>query len=383
MPQPFSFQIESRDPGTAARCATLQTPRGPIRTPVFMPVGTQATVKTLTPRDVRDTDTQILLCNAYHLAMRPGEQLIKDLGGLHRFMAWDGPILTDSGGYQIFSLEGLARVREEGVLFQSHFDGAWIDLSPERATRIQNDLGADIIMALDECVGFPCEREVARQAMQRSVRWAARCKAAHARPDQALFGIVQGATYPDLRLECCRGLVEIGFPGYAVGGVSVGEGPALLREVLGYTLPALPDERPRYVMGVGLPEDILECIALGVDMFDCVLPTRNGRSGWAFTRAGRVKIRNLQYRDDPRPVDERCRCYACRNFSRAYIRHLFNVDEILGLKLLTIHNIFFYNQLVREAREAIQAGRYPAFKDEVLAGGVAGAVVNENAAKQA
>jgi queuine tRNA-ribosyltransferase len=288
------------------------------------------------------------------------------MGGLHRFMAWDGPILTDSGGYQIFSLEGLSRISDEGVRFQSHFDGAWIDMTPERATQIQNDLGADIIMALDECVGFPCEREAARVAMERSVRWAARCRTTHARDDQALFGIVQGATYRDLREKCCTELAGIGFPGYAIGGLSVGEGPDLMKEVLEYTVPCLPDGMPRYLMGVGLPEDILECIGLGIDMFDCVLPTRNGRSGWAFTWTGRVKIRNLQYRDDAQPVDGRCECYACRHFSRAYIRHLFNADEILGLRLLSIHNVHFYNELMRRAREAIRQGRFPSFKAEAL-----------------
>lgn len=366
MADEFSFQVEVRDAGTNARVGVLRTPHGAVETPLFMPVGTQATVKTLTPRDLREAGTQMVLCNAYHLALRPGEDLIKGMGGLHRFMAWDGPILTDSGGYQIFSLEGLTSVREEGVRFQSHFDGAWIDMTPERAIQIQNDLGADIIMVLDECVGFPCEHETARAAMERSVRWAARCKAAHSRTDQVLFAIVQGATYRDLRETCAQQLVSIGFPGYAIGGLSVGEGPDLMKEVLTYTIPYLPETHPRYLMGVGLPEDLLECIALGVDMFDCVLPTRNGRSGVAFTWTGRLKIRNHQYRNDPRPVEEGCRCYACRNFSRAYIRHLFNVDEILGLKLLTIHNVFFYNELMSKARRAIRAGRFASFKNEAL-----------------
>jgi queuine tRNA-ribosyltransferase len=367
MTQAVSFEVTGRDEETRARCGLLRTPHGRVETPVFMPVGTQATVKTLTPRDLREAGTQMLLGNAYHLALRPGEPLVKQLGGLHRFMAWDGPILTDSGGYQIFSLEGLTRVGEEGVRFQSHFDGAWIDMTPERAVQVQNDLGADVIMALDEVVGFPCERDAARVAMERTVRWAARCKAAHRREDQALFAIVQGATFRDLREACCRELAGIAFPGYAIGGLSVGEGPDLMKEALEYTVPCLPSETPRYLMGVGLPEDILDCIALGMDMFDCVLPTRNGRSGWAFTRTGRLKIRNQQYREDPRPLDDRCECYACRNFSRSYIRHLFNVDEILGLKLLSMHNVFFYNDLVREARDAIREGRFGEFKAQALA----------------
>jgi queuine tRNA-ribosyltransferase len=366
MLEKFSFEVTSRDAGTQARCGLLRTSHGEARTPVFMPVGTQATVKTLTPRDVREAGAQMLLANAYHLTMRPGESLVKQMGGLHRFMAWDGPILTDSGGYQIFSLEGLTKIREEGVRFQSHFDGSWIDMTPERAVQVQNDLGADVIMQLDECVGFPCEHEQARIAMERSVRWAARCKAAHARADQALFGIVQGATYRDLREASCRELVAGDFPGYAIGGLSVGEGHDLMKEVLAYTAPCLPEDRPRYLMGVGMPEDLLECIALGVDMFDCVLPTRNGRTGWAFTWTGKVKIRNQEHRDDARPVDEQCGCYACRNFSRAYIRHLFNVDEILGPKLLTIHNLFFYNELMRRAHEAIRAGQFAAFKERAL-----------------
>jgi len=362
----FEFRLTATD--GRARAGELATPHGVVETPVFMPVGTQATVKTLTPRDVREAGTQMLLANAYHLALRPGEQLVKQMGGLHRFMAWDGPILTDSGGYQIFSLEGLTKVREEGVRFQSHFDGSWIDMTPERAVQIQNDLGADVIMPLDECVGFPCEHEAARIAMERSVRWAARCKAAHAREDQALFAIVQGATYRDLREACCREMVEIGFPGYAIGGLSVGEGHDLMKEALAYTAPCLPEDRPRYLMGVGMPEDLLECIGLGVDMFDCVLPTRNGRTGWAFTWTGKVKIRNQEHREAARPVDERCGCYTCRNFSRAYIRHLFAVDEILGPKLLTIHNVFFYNELMQKSREAIRGGRFGAFKTEALRG---------------
>jgi len=356
------FRVTAEDSRTEARCGQIVTPHGTVETPVFMPVGTRGAVKAITCRDLKDAGAQMVLCNAYHLSRRPGEDVVERMGGLHRFIGWDGPILTDSGGFQVFSLTDLVRVTDEGVDFRCPYDGTSVFLTPEEATRIQNKLGADIIMAFDECTPYPCEKEQARQAVARTVEWARRCKAAHSREDQALFGIVQGSTYEDLRVECAGALAEMDFPGYGIGGLSVGEGTELMLESLRWTLPHLPRDKPRHLMGVGMPDEILAAVALGVDMFDCVIPTRNGRNGCALTRNGKVKIRNAAYRDDERPLAEDCCCYTCRNFSRAYLRHLFSVDEINGLILLSLHNVYFYNELMAAAREAIRNGTFDEFR---------------------
>lgn len=352
----MKFRVTATEGGSWARRGAVETAHGVFETPAFMPVGTQASVKALTPRDLREAGTQILLCNAYHLGLRPGGRQVRERGGLHRFMAWDGPILTDSGGYQVFSLVGLTKVGEEGVEFRSHVDGQPLFLTPERATELQEELGADIIMAFDECAPYPCERGYAKAAMDRTLRWAERCQAAHRRENQALFGIVQGSVYADLRRECCDRMAEIGFDGYGIGGLSVGEGPALMAEMLECVTPRLPGDRPRYLMGVGTPVDILESVLRGVDMFDCVLPTRNARNGCAFTSVGKVRIRNRKHQEDDSPLDPQCGCYTCRTFSRSYLRHLCCVEEITGLSLLSLHNVCYYNTLMERIRAAVSAG---------------------------
>jgi len=363
----MQFRVMARDVASAARCGELMTPHGAVETPAFMPVGTQATVKTLTPRQLRDAGVGILLCNAYHLMLRPGAERIAALGGLHAFMGWPGPILTDSGGFQVFSLADLRRVEAAGVRFRSHVDGAEWFLTPERCMEVQRMLGGDIVMTLDECVAYPAEKHRAAEAMERSLAWAARCRGAPLDEGQALFGIVQGGTFRDLRLECADRLQGIGFDGYAVGGLSVGEGPTLMREVLAYTAPALPEERPRYLMGVGLPEDLVDAVALGVDLFDCVIPTRNGRNGLAFTSVGRVKIRHLEHADSPKPLDAACSCYTCRHFSRGYLRHLFQAGEVLGLTLLSLHNVHYFQRLMAAIRRAVREGRFSDLRDAVKA----------------
>ena len=332
-----------------------------------MVVGTRATVKTLSPDELRAAGVQIVLSNAYHLSIRPGAKLVRDLGGLHRFMAWDGPILTDSGGYQVFSLADAAEVSDEGVRFRSPVDGDELFVGPREAIEIQNDLGADIIMAFDECAPYPCEYDYARAAMDRTLRWAEQCLEAHGRSGQALFGIVQGSVYRDLREACVERLAEMAFDGFAVGGLSVGEGHDLMSEVLDYTAPLLPSGRPRYLMGVGTPEDILEAVGQGIDMFDCVLPTRNGRNGVAFTSEGLVRIKNSRYREDSRPLDEACDCAACRQFSRAYVRHLVMSKEILGLRMMSLHNVHYFQRLMRDARSAVETGRFGDYRRDVLA----------------
>ena len=360
------FEIVAQD--GAARRGRLTTPHGQVETPVFMPVGTNATVKMVPPELLVQTGTAMVLANAYHLSLRPGEQVVARLGGLHRFMNWSGPILTDSGGYQVFSLAKLRRVTEEGVEFQSHVDGATMTVTPERAMAIEEALGADVIMAFDECVAYPAELATARAAMERTVMWAARCKAARCRTaDQALFGIVQGSVFQPLRLECIERLVQIGFEGYAIGGLSVGEGTALMNEVLAYTAAALPADKPRYLMGVGPPEDILAAVAVGVDMFDCVMPTRNARSACAFTRRGKVRLRNAKHREDAQPIDPACGCLTCRSYSRAYLRHLFIAGEALAGTLTSLHNIWFYQDLMRGIRQAIEQGRLREFAAGFLA----------------
>ena len=362
---PFSFQLLHTDGATAARRGTFATPHGEIQTPAFMPVGTKATVKGLTIDAVRATGAEMLLANTYHLLLRPGERIVEELGGLHGFMQWDGPILTDSGGFQIFSLAQMGKVSEEEAIFRSHLDGSLVRLSPERATQVQESLGADVAMVLDHVVALPNSREVLADAMQRSVRWAARCRQAHRRADQAQFAIVQGGLEVDLRLECTEKLVAMDFPGYAVGGLSVGETPEEMVRILDQTVGALPADRPRYLMGVGRPQDLLEAVRRGIDLFDCVLPTRNGRNALAFTRQGNLRLRNLKYERDPRPLEEGCPCPACRH-SRGYLRHLFLAGEMLGPILLSAHNLTYYQRLLAGARQAIVEDRYEAYCTEEL-----------------
>lgn len=360
------FKIIHKDSRSKARVGSLTTAHGEIQTPCFMPVGTQGTVKAISPQELEDCDTQIILSNAYHLFLRPGMEVIRKAGGLHNFMSWPKPILTDSGGYQIFSLALLRKITDRGVEFQSHIDGMKHFLTPEDVVSIQNLLGSDIIMPLDECVHYPCSYDHAKMAMRRTLDWARRSKIAMTENQQLLFGIVQGATYEDLRRECAEELVKMDYDGYAVGGVSVGEPKNLIYNIVDLTVPLLPQEKPRYLMGVGLPEDIIEAIGQGIDMFDCVVPTRYGRNGSAFTSAGKLIVRNSPYAQDLRPLDEKCSCYACKNFSRAYLRHLFNTEEILGLRLVSLHNIHFFIELVRRAQEAISEDRFGEFKTEFL-----------------
>jgi len=360
---PFHFTTHHED--NAARRGTFTTPRGPVETPAFMPVGTLGTVKGLTIDQVRATGAQMILGNTYHLTLRPGEETVAALGGLHNFSGWEGPILTDSGGFQIFSLASLMKITEEKATFSSHIDGSKLELTPEHCIKIQETLGTDVAMQLDHVVALPNKDDVLRDAMERSVRWAARCKAAKQREDMALFAIVQGGLDETLRRESAQRLVEVGFDGYAIGGLSVGEPPEQMYETLDFTVPELPKEKPRYLMGVGRPEDLLEGIARGVDLFDCVMPTRNGRNATAFTRQGKLKLRNAAHARDTRPLDEECACLACKH-SRGYIRHLFQSGEMLGPILLTLHNLTYYQDLVRGAREAIETGNYDAFLKKTL-----------------
>jgi len=361
----FHFSHKTSDGN--ARLGQLETAHGAIQTPAFMPVGTAATVKAMTPDAVARTGAEIVLANTYHLMLRPGPERIAALGGLHEFMNWPGPILTDSGGYQVWSLAKLRKITEEGVTFQSHIDGSAHELTPERAIEIQELLDSDITMVLDECTDYPAMEKEAEKSMQLSLRWAERCKTAfHARPGYGLFGIVQGGIYPKLRSTCALGLVEIGFDGYAIGGLSVGEPRDEMFAMLDATTGHLPVDRPRYLMGVGRPEDILGSVARGVDMFDCVLPTRSGRTGKAFTRRGEVNIRNARHADDPRPLDDNCACPACANYSRAYLHHLVKSEEILGCTLMTWHNLHFYQDLMSGIREAIAEGQFESFTSNFL-----------------
>ncbi len=346
-----------------ARCGRLHTPHGVARTPAFMAIGTRGAVKGLTPAQLREAGCEILLANTYHLMLRPGAEVVERLGGLHRLMAWDGPILTDSGGYQVFSLAELRRINDDGVEFRSHIDGALVRLDPERSIRIQNRLGADILMAFDECPPLPAERPVLERAVERTLRWARRCRDAHQREDQALFGIVQGGLDPELRRRCLDGLVEIGFDGYAIGGLSVGEPPPEMWRLLAQFAPLLPAGSPRYLMGVGTPRDLVEAIDAGVDLFDCVLPTRNGRKGYAYTSRGIVRLRNAQHRTADEPLDAACDCYACRTFSRGALRHLITSGEVLGATLVSLHNLHFYQRLMDAIREAIARGDWPRWRD--------------------
>ncbi|MCC6306655.1 MAG: tRNA guanosine(34) transglycosylase Tgt [Rhodobacteraceae bacterium] len=362
MAEGLHFAVTATD--GAARSGVITTPRGKIRTPAFMPVGTAATVKAMLPESVALTGADIVLANTYHLMLRPGAGRVEGLGGLHRFMHWERPILTDSGGFQVMSLAGLRRMGEEGVRFRSHLDGAEHFLGPEESMAIQRRLGADIVMAFDECTPFPADAGTAAASMRRSMRWALRSKAAFgAAPGQALFGIQQGSVYPDLRAESAARLVEIGFDGYAVGGLAVGEGQAAMFAVLDRVPALLPADRPRYLMGVGKPDDIVGAVRRGIDMLDCVLPTRSGRTGQAFTRRGTVNLRNARHADDPRPLDDACSCPACRHYSRAYLHHVQRAGEIVAAMLITWHNLHYYQELMAGLRAAIAAGALAAFAD--------------------
>jgi len=345
----------------AARRGRLHTSHGTVETPVFMAVGTQATVKGLTPRQLEEIGVPILLGNTYHLALRPGAELIAELGGLHRFMSWQRPILTDSGGYQVYSLAASRRIDDRSAVFRSHIDGALFELSPERAVQIQEHLGSDIAMCLDECPPADADAALMREAVRRTILWAERCRAAHSRSDQALFAIVQGGTDLSLRSECSRALAALDFPGYALGGFSVGETTEQMVSTLEPAAALLPADKPRYLMGVGRPEDILAAVARGIDMFDCVLPTRNGRNACAFTAHGPLRLRNACHKRDPAPLESDCQCYACRHFSRAYVHHLFVAGEMLGPTLLSLHNLAFYNRLMADARQAIEEGGFAEF----------------------
>ena len=367
MSRPGTFEILAVDPITHARRGRLSTAHGTIETPVFMPVGTQASVKAMSPEELKAIHCEILLSNTYHLNDRPGIDLIKEMGGLHRFMGWDRAILTDSGGYQVFSMSRMNKIINEGVEFQSHVDGQRLFLGPTEAMKIQRRLGSDIAMVFDECPPYPCKSEYACQAVDRTLAWAARCAQQPRAEGQLVFGIVQGGLFDELRLRCARELVEIGFDGYAIGGVSVGESDHLIQRGLEITAHYLPVERPRYAMGVGVLSQMIEGVANGVDMFDCVLPTRLARNGTAFTAKGRYPVKAGRFRMDSRPIEEGCSCYACRHFSRAYVRHLLNVGEILGLRLVTMHNLYRYAEIMNEVREAITAGDFANYRAAFVA----------------
>ena len=357
-----TYELIRQCPETGARAGRLHTPHGSFDTPMFMPVGTQGTVKTLSPEELHTMGAGIILGNTYHLFLRPGHEIVKKAGGLHRFMNWDGAILTDSGGFQVFSLGALRKISEEGVAFRSHHDGSKQFLSPEKSMEIQMALGSDIAMAFDECTPYPADYEYACRSMRLTTRWAKRCQAVHNREDQALFGIVQGGMYADLRQESAEQLVAMDFPGYAIGGLSVGEPKPLMYEVLEQTVPFLPQNKARYLMGVGTPDCLVEGVARGIDMFDCVFPTRVARNGTAITSQGRVVIRNAAYIEDFMPLDPECDCYTCRNYSRAYLRHLIRCDEIFGLRLMSLHNLHYLIKLMHQIRTAIIDGNYPEFR---------------------
>jgi queuine tRNA-ribosyltransferase len=360
------FALEATDRSSAARAGRLDTPHGVVETPVFMPVGTHAAVRAMTPEQVKATGARILLANTYHLLLRPGPELVKKAGGLHAFMAWDGPILTDSGGFQVFSLKH-KEISAEGVRFKNEIDGSQLMLTPERSIEIQHSLGADVIMAFDECTPYPATPELARRGVENSLRWLERCVRAHAGSDQALFPIVQGSVYLELRELCAREIVKHDAPGYAIGGVSVGEGIEELKRIVGFTAPFLPADKPRYLMGVGLPEDLVESVERGMDMFDCVIPTRYARSATLFTRRGRIRMNHRRYRRDLYPIDTSCDCYACATFTRAYLNHLYAANEILAAILGAIHNVRFYQRLMADMRAAIVGSRFLDWKREFYA----------------
>lgn len=355
----MSFNIHAQQ--GAARRGVLSFPRGNVQTPAFMPVGTYGTVKGMLPRDIEAIGADIILGNTFHLMLRPGTTVVKEHGDLHDFIGWNKPILTDSGGFQVWSLGDLRKITEEGVSFRSPIDGDLVFLGPEKAIEVQRELGSDIVMIFDECTPYPATEEQARASMELSLRWAARCKTAHGDNPSALFGIVQGGMYPALRRESLHGLMNIGFDGYAIGGLSVGEPKEDMLNVLEHLVPDMPNDKPRYLMGVGTPSDLVQAVQRGIDMFDCVMPTRNARNGYLFTSTGKLKLRNAQYRHDTKPLDETCDCYTCQHFSRAYLHHLDKCGEMLGAQLNTIHNLRFYQNLMRQLREAIEAGRLDAF----------------------
>jgi queuine tRNA-ribosyltransferase len=362
-PSPLTFELLAADPPARARLGRVTTRHGAFDTPAFMAVGTQGTVKGVLPDHVAATGSQIILANTYHLMLRPGERVVAGLGDLHAFMSWPGPILTDSGGFQVFSLADINRIADDGVTFRSHIDGSVVELTPARSIQVQNDLGADIIMAFDECPDPAKPREYQQAAVDRTLRWAEQCLQAHARTgDQSLFGIVQGGTDLELRAYCADRLVAMNFPGYAIGGLAVGEGFDAMRGVLAHTTPLLPLDKPRYLMGVGFPRDIVEAVSHGVDMFDCVLPTRNGRNAYAFTAQGPLRLRNSRFVDDRGPIEDGCDCYACRHFSRGAIRHFFSAAEMLGPVLCSVHNMRFYQRLMADVRSAIGQGRFEEFR---------------------
>ena len=362
------FELLTTDPASKARRGRLKTAHGAIGTPSFMPVGTQGTVKGVSPRELNEIEAQIILGNTYHLFVRPGMEVMRHFDGLHRFMNWDGPILTDSGGYQIFSLAKLRKITEEGVHFQNHLDGTPTFISPEIAMEIQATLGSDIAMVLDECLPYPCEHDHAARSLELTARWAARCKAKSEIERQLVFGIVQGGTFEDLRRASAEATVQIGFDGYAIGGVSVGEPEPEMMQAVEWSEPFLPNDKPRYAMGLGTPPQLLELVARGVDMFDCVLPTRLARNGTAFTAAGTLNLKNAEFALQNGPIEEGCECPACREFSRGYIRHLIKAEEILGLRLITLHNLHFYLDLMKRARSEIAAGRFGAFRRAFVSG---------------
>lgn len=362
----LEFTLLGQDEGTDGRAGLISTRHGDVHTPAFMPVGTQGTVKSLSSEDLRHLGVEIILGNTYHLYLRPGHDTIEQLGGLHRFMDWDRPILTDSGGFQIFSLGELVKVGEEGITFHSHIDGSRQFLSPEKVIEIQEALGADIIMCLDECLPYPATWEETLRSLELTSRWARACREAKGGGDQSLFAIVQGGMYPDLRERSAAALIELDFDGYAIGGLSVGEDKEIMRSIMEKTAPVLPLAKPRYLMGVGTPEDIVSAVRSGIDLFDCVLPTRNARNGLLFTRSGKIPIKNAKYAKDPRPVDENCECHTCRHYSRAYLRHLFMAREILSYRLNTIHNIHYYMELMALIRQAIMDRRFSRFAAEVV-----------------
>ena len=360
-----TYELLHKDKTTGARRGIVHTPHGDIQTPVFMPVGTQATVKSMTPEELKEVGAQIILSNTYHLYLRPGHELVKEAGGLHKFMNWDRPILTDCGGFQVFSLSDLRTISEDGVEFRSHLDGSKHFFSPEKVMEIEEALGADIIMSFDECVKYPETYEYTKNSMERTTRWAKRCKEAHKNTDkQALFGIIQGGFYEDLREKSAKDLIELDFPGYAIGGISVGEPKEEFLKMLYFTAPLMPENKPRYLMGVGTPDYLIEAAIAGIDMCDCVLPTRIARNGTAMTWNGKVVVRNATYERDWRPIDPECDCYACRNYTRAYVRHLIKANEILGVRLLSIHNIYFLTKLMERVRIEIEHDNLENFKNE-------------------
>jgi len=363
--QPIRYELIKTCKQTGARLGRVHTPHGSFETPIFMPVGTLATVKTMSPEELKEMNAKIILSNTYHLWLRPGEDIVAEAGGLHKFMNWDGAILTDSGGFQVFSLSDMRKIEEEGVHFRNHLNGEKLFLSPEKAMEIQNKLGPDIMMALDECPPFPATHDYMKASVERTSRWAERCLKAHARPDeQGLFGIVQGGEFEDMRAQSARDLVSLDFPGYAIGGLSVGEPKDVMNRVLEFTTPLLPSGKPRYLMGVGSPDALIDGAIRGIDMFDCVLPTRIARNGTCMTSSGRLVVRNAKYARDFGPLDEHCDCHVCKNYSRAYIRHLIKCNETFGFRLTTYHNLYFLLKLMEQVRTAIREDRLGDFRNE-------------------